>query len=192
MTNTDNESPITISTSTLAIDTLVASFDSDTSFKQLLSDADVLIVPTDLSPEYSGPVFPVATSTLFRYLRECLNGHGIVEAAIRDDDYREFEYRSDDIILPVLFVAREVLHPLVVSILGSYLRDLLGGRGSNQPASRVKSEFHFKAKNGVQLSLKYDGPADKYEQLTLQKLSELGLLGEKETQTDEDERKNSS
>ena len=43
-------------------------FNGDPSFKADLQAATVLLVPSDLRPEYEGPVFPASTREVFRLL----------------------------------------------------------------------------------------------------------------------------
>ena len=176
ITQGDN-SPVEVSESTLAIDALVASFEGDTEFKHALQTATILIVPSDLGPEHEGPAFPERTRDVFYFMRESLGDRALVEAAVREKDYVEFAFRSDEIILPILYVASSVPMPLAINVLSSYLYDLLRGRRRKEEA-RVKSEIHFKSRDGSQLSLKYDGPVNAFEKVTLQYLSDLGLSKE--------------
>ena len=67
--------------------------------------------------------------------------------------------------------------PIAINILGSFLYDRLKDQRRIEGA-RVKSEIHFKIRDGTQLFLKYDGPVDTYERVTLQHLRGLGLLSE--------------
>ena len=107
----DNSS-VEVSESTLAIDELVASFEGDTEFEHNLQTATVLIVPSNLGPEHKGPAFPQGTRDVFFVLRERLGDGASVEAAVREEDYVEFAFHSDEIILPIVFFASTVLMPL--------------------------------------------------------------------------------
>ena len=182
----DHMSPIVVSTSSLAIDELIASFEENVTFRNTLKEADVLLVPTDLRPQYDSPVFPITTRTVFKRLQEGLGESLMVEAAVLDNDYFEYEYRSEQIILPVLFVAQHVLVPLVVDLIVLYIHDILASRGNTNLDITVQSEFHFKDASGKQLSLKYDGPADVYERTLSQHIPNLALTAEQEDATSND------
>lgn len=169
--------PVEVSESTLPIDELVASFQGDTELEHALQTATVLIVPTDLGPEHKGSAFPQSTRDVFFVLRERLGDRASVEAAVREEDYVEFAFHSDEIILPIVYLTSTVLMPIAINILGSFLYDRLKDQRRIEGA-RVKSEIHFKTRDGTQLFLKYDGPVDTYERVTLQHLRGLGLLSE--------------
>ena len=173
---TQGDDPVVqVSESTLPVDELVASFQGYADLEHNLQTATVLIVPTDLCPEYMGPAFPQSTRDVFFILREKLGDRASVEAAVREEDYVEFAFRSDEIILPIVYLASHVLIPLAISILGSFLYDRLKDRRRIEGA-KVKSEVHFKTRDGSQLFLKYEGPVDTFERVTMQHLRGLGLL----------------
>ncbi len=184
MAKLDNNFSVHVSTSHLDVAALLASFREDSEFKRRLEGAGVLIVPTDLSPEHEGPVFPDTTRPVFQLLRRGVGTHTTVDAAICDDDYVEFEYHSDAVILPVLFIADTMLLPLVVNLLASYVQDRLGRWRDQKGEDTVTSEFHFKGSDGTQMSLKYNGPAATYERVTLQQFSELGISSSKGSRQD--------
>ena len=171
---TENIHSIQMGVSDLDLNVILARFDNDPTFKSELQSADVLLIPTDLSHEYDGIVFPDSTQAVFHLLVTELADQAVVDAAVKDEEYEESAYLSEDIILPTLFIAKTVLLPLVVSILGRFVYDWLSRDGSRKVEGTVKSELHFKKdKDGTQLSHKYEGPADKFEQVTLQDLRDL-------------------
>lgn len=149
-------------------------------FRSSLQNASVLLLPSNLPEEGIDPVFPDTTPYIFDLLKENLKDTASVDAAIHDDKYEEFQYLSDDLILPVIFVANGIVLPLVITILGNYLYDhFTKGRWSSAKTN-VKGKLYFKGKNGESLSLEYEGPADTYKDLNLQQIRELGLLLDKE------------
>ena len=166
---------IEIVASSLDIDSILASFPDDTVLDESVRSASVLIVPTDLDSEYEGPAFPLRTREIYRYLRAGLAEKGTVEVAVRDEDFREFEYRSDTLIFPIIFVSSHILLPLVVDLLGTYIYDKLKSRIGSDASGRVKSEIHFTDPSGTQVSFKYDGSASTYEKVTAGHLRELGV-----------------
>ena len=173
-------SSIKVSTPELDIDALIASLDSESEsgLRESLQNASVLFVPTDLHPEYNGPAFPETTLWVLDYLREGLGDTLTVDAIARDEDYAEFAYRSEDIFLPHVFIANEVLVPLVVTLLGSFLNGLVKRGGKQRTESHVKSKIYYKDRSGKMLSIEYDGPADTYERMISQALSDSSSLPE--------------
>lgn len=165
---------VSVSSSMLDIDALLVPFDSDPELRDSLKAATVLIVPTERSQEHEGPIFPTTTYDVFRHLREGLGGLVTVDAAIRDEDYEEFEFFSEDIILPILYIADPELLLVIVRLLAAYLKDRLKGRGGPKAEDRVQSELHYRNQNGTELSLKYDGPADTFEEAISRCLRESG------------------
>ena len=177
--NTERDCPsIKVSASTLDIDALIESLDCDNEpgLRESLQNASVLIIPTDLQPEYDGPAFPETTLWILDYLRERLGDTATVDAVAKDEDYAEFAYRSEDIFLPHVFVASEVLVPLVVSLLGSFVYDLVNRRRDQRIQSHVNSEIYYKDGAGKILSIKYDGPADTYERTISRALPDSSSL----------------
>ena len=167
-----NDTQITeVSASTLDIDAIVASFANDVGLNDSVRTASVLIVPTDLGPEYEGPVFPLSTREIFGLLRASFAEKEKVEVAVRDEDFREFDYRSDSLILPIIYVSSYILVPLVVNLLGTYIYE----RFKNRASSTVKSEIHFIDPSGAQVFFKYEGSASVYEKVSADHLRELGI-----------------
>ena len=135
-----------------------------------------MVVPTVLDSEGEVEAFPDTTREIYQLLKAKLDEPFAVEAAVRDEDYKEFEYRSEIIILPAIFVATNVLLPIVVGVLSAYIYDRLRNSGDGT----VESELHFKDNNGKAILLKYKGPAASYEGLVTQ------LIRDQELVSDED------
>ena len=133
--------------------------------------ASVLIVPTDLGSEYEGPAFPLSTRELFRHLKAGFAEEATVEVAVRDEDFKEFDYRSDSLMLPVIYISSHILVPLVVNLLGAFIYN----RFKNRSSGTVKSEIHFTDPSGAQLSFKYEGSASAYKKVSADHLRELGV-----------------
>ena len=151
-------------------------------FKNSLRNASVLLVPSNLAPEYNGPAFPAITPDFLRHLQTKLTGIATTDAAIHDDNYVEFGFRSIDIYLPIIYIAEKVLLPLVISTVASFLAARFTDRGE---VHNVKSEIHYRGVEGQELSLKYDGPADTYEKVCLEQIKALGKIKESSEQHDE-------
>lgn len=176
MTTKGDDALISVAESTYDLHSLIATFDDDPALRESLERAQVLIIPSDLDGRHPDPAFPIATREFFRALKAGLAESIAVEAAARDDDYREFEYRSVDVILPDLFVTSQVVLPFVLSTIGSWIANLLTNRSRTDSAHRVKQEIHVKLGKQKQVHLKYEGPADAYEKTITEQLRELGAI----------------
>ena len=176
MTTKDDNAPVSVAESTYDLHALIATFDDDPALRDSLEQAQVLIIPSDLAGRHPGPAFPIATREFFRALQAGLPDNVVVEAAVSDDDYREFEYRSIDVILPDLFITAQILLPLVLSTVGSWIATRLTNRNGSGSAHKVKQEIHVKLSEEKQIHLKYEGPADTYEKTITQQLQELGAI----------------
>ena len=172
--------------STLSIEPIVNSLVGEADLYESLRSASVLILPTDLSPEFEGPAFPLSTREIFGLLKGGLGNRWRVEAAVRDEEYKEFDYRSDALILPVIFVTSSILIPLVINLVGNYLYDKLKLREGSGVSATVKSEIHFVDPSGAQVTYKYDGPASTYEKLSEDHLREIGNWQEGTGSIDDD------
>lgn len=166
---------IDTSVSALDMETILASFSDDAGLSRSLRSASVLIMPTDLGSEYEGPAFPISTPEIFRLLRAGFDDKASVEVAIRDEDYKEFDYRFDSLILPVLYISKHFLVPLAVSLLGAFIYNKFKNRRRSTASTIVKSEIHFIDSAGAQVNIKYEGPADTYEKTTIDHLRKLGV-----------------
>ena len=170
-----NMADVEISLSVIDIEAIIAAISEDQDLRESLSNASIIIVPTDLGSDYEGPAFPLSTREIFRELSVGLADRGTVEATISDDDYRAFDFRSDLLLLPVLFIADNVLLPLGISILGAFIFEKFKNRNRASGTPSVKAEIHFKDSTGRQLSYKYDGPSSTFEEVTERQLRELGV-----------------
>ena len=165
----DGDVSVEISDSTLDLETIFSVLEEVAGPELKNQDNLILIVPSDLSGRYEGIAFPGGTREIFRYLSERAGDQATVEAAVRDDDYHEFEFLSVDIILPVLFVARNVLLPIAVNVLSDWISKQLHTSGKRDAEKTVESEIHF-YENGKLKRIKYAGPASTYETIMLASL----------------------
>jgi hypothetical protein len=172
--------------SSFDIETVVASFEEDVDIKNNARTALVLFVPEDLSPEYEGPAFPLHTGEIFRYFRASCAEIGNVEIAVREDEFKEFDYRFDSQIFPTLWISSHIFLPLAVNLLSSYIQKKLSNvLGEVRPVS-VKAKVHFPDSCGDVSAFKYEGPASTFEKVAADYLREVGIWLERE-QLDEEE-----
>ena len=126
--------------------------------------AAVLLLPTTFGDEHPGGYFPELTPDVFRYLRENLPEGVTVEAAVDDEDYAEYSFRSSiEIILPILLVADLTTIDVVTTLLVDYVKNVLAR--DRQEDGHVRSNIHVVASSdgSVALHHAYEGPADTFE-----------------------------
>lgn len=167
-----DSSPIRVSISTLDVSALIATLVCDSGLRDNLWSASVLIIPTDLQPQFDGPAFPETTLSVLDFLREELEDTVIVDAIAEDDDYAEFAYRSQDIVLPHVFIANEVLLPVVVGFLVSFLNGLVKRRSNNESHRNVSSKISYRDGSGKIIDIEYHGPAETFERALSEVLSD--------------------
>ena len=177
MHSSSESASVQVSESTLDMKELLAPYGTEPAFKNRLQNAAVLIVPTDLRPQYYGPVFPDTTREVFQHLRAGLDGIASVDALVRDEEFVDFQFNSEEMNLPVLLV-QSALVSLVINILASYIYDRLRIVPGEKSDGRVKSELHIKDGLGAQTLLRYDGPADTFETVVAQCFLNLDLDSE--------------
>ena len=173
---------VQITESFLDIGYYLASVQADPKLYETVLAADLLILPTDLSSEDAGYAYPAGTPLLFEAFQQQLAGRGIVEATIRDEDYCEFAYYSDDIIIPIMFIAKEALLPIAVDVIATLIRDKFNNRSDPQ----LKSEIHYRNRDGSQWELKYDGPASAFERVVSNLLAQRDSPPEKNERNDDE------
>lgn len=144
--------------------------------------AAVLLLPTTFGDEHPGGYFPKSTPDVFRYLREHLPEGITVEAAVDDEDYAEYSFRSIDIILPILLITDLTTIDVVTALLVDYVKRVLAR--DRQEGGYVRSNVHVvvSSDGSVVLHHAYEGPADTFER----SMADLSLLIEDRQGTTED------
>ena len=126
--------------------------------------ADVLLLPTTFGDEHPGGFFPESTPAVFGYLREHLPEGVSVEAAVDDEDYAEYAFRSSvDIILPILLVTDLTTIDVVTALIVDYVKNVLARE--RLQAGHVRSNIHVVVSpdGSVALHHAFEGPADTFE-----------------------------
>jgi len=131
--------------------------------REQLVQANVLIVPVERFRQHEGPLFTTGTEELFHFLRAQSPGGVVVDICIEDNDYQEYSLHDATIEIAHLVIGSLVL-PLVVHVLWRFIeKRLTKGRGT------VKAELTVVEPDGQASTLRYDGPAEEFNQ-ALQKL----------------------
>ena len=170
---------VELADSQLSIDVIVEPFLTNPDLSQRFRNAQILLIPTTL--QSSGGLisaFPKGTQQLYQFLQERL-GESAVEAAIHDEDYLESAFHSDTFTLPDLFVVAKDWLPIAIEAFHLFV-ELRTGRRNNV---RVESEIHYQDATGTRVSIKYNGPAESYEQ-TLKQLFPDHEEADSETEED--------
>jgi len=147
----------------------------------------IVLVPQEGFRDHNGPVFPVGTDGLFNYLREKQTSTGLtVELAVEDAQYVEIALHSDIVRIATAIVSL-LLAPLVVNLLGDYIRDRLGGRANK---AEVHSSLIVEQTDGLHrtsISINYEGPAANFESSMKEAIEAIrtgkAQLGEPPTET---------
>ena len=130
--------------------------------------ADVLLLPTELGEDHPGQFFPDSTYSVFEYLRTHMPDGLTVEAAVDEDNYGEYSYKSIDVILPIIFAAESLASAIAVKLLADWIKGSMNRK--RQPEDhRIIVEIHTTSLDGSPRSMKYKGPADDFEK-TMEKM----------------------
>ena len=183
MASERDNSPVQISQSDFNLEGLIETFVGDPEFRDRLQAAAVLIIPTYRLSEYPGPLFPDTTRDVLQCLQEGLGDIVVVDAAVRDEDYKPLALYSEELIIPALYIAHRVLLPLVINLLGAFIYEHLKATGGPKPQDNAKCEIHYHDANGKLLNLNYDGPANTLERVVQE------TLGGSEPPENDDERR---
>jgi len=125
-----------------------------------IKKANVLLIPDEKYTDY--PVFPERTTEFFNYLKTNTNNSDVVfDICIDDDNYKTLEMH-DAVILLTTILLKDILLPIIVSLIANYLYDLLKKTGNKY--TDVKIDFIVE-KNGNYKKLHYDGPIEKFEEV---------------------------
>jgi hypothetical protein len=92
------------------------------SIQTRLSSMDVILFPfIDFRKDVS-VCFPERTGEIYKYLQaELLKHETSIDMAVNDEEYEEIELHDAVITLPILFVAKQILLPLVISLLANWI-----------------------------------------------------------------------
>jgi hypothetical protein len=134
--------------------------------------ADILLVPTDFGEEHPGGYFPESTPAVLQLLRRHVPSEVAVEAAVDDDGYAEYAYRSADLILPALVIqGQQILSGVVISILADYVNSHFAKL--SRSTAYVRAEVHAQAPDGQGFKVHYDGPAETFESVMTEMLNSV-------------------
>ena len=122
-----------------------------------LEENDIVVVPTLCESSYC---FEEQTIDFLKHCREKDSEHKY-DILFDGEDIPILCKRSFDIWLPILYVASNILLPIVVDVVKEYIRECIKGREKE----RNNVSVTFVAKIGEQeKSIHYDGPVEQFKE----------------------------
>lgn len=151
-----NEIQFQEETSNIEFESVIDKYSSDLKLKKKLLMANVLIIPKEKDSKNNN-IFPVGTTELYRYLQQKSSNPVILDIATKDEDYVELAQHSDLVNLPTIIVTGAIL-PIIIGLITNYIYDKL-----KYDNSTVISEIIIINERGDNKLIKYNGPANEYE-----------------------------
>lgn len=172
MTNSKGEGSdevISVSESTVTLDSARLSPWLDSELRDQLNGADVILMPWPGFRDWAKPVFPERTEELFRFLRDRAPDSIAVELALQDEDYVEVSLRHEFVTLPEVVVTL-IAAPVAVNLISDWLREFLRNR---HDAAVVKFKMSVDMSDGAARSIEYEGPVRTFENLMQSQVRQL-------------------
>ena len=151
-----NEIQFQEETSNIEFESVIDKYSSDLELKKKLLMANVLIIPNEKNSKNNN-IFPVGTTELYRYLQQKSSNTVKLDIATKDEDYVELAQHSDLVNLPTIIVTGAIL-PIIIGLITNYIYDKLKSDNST-----VISEIIIINERGDNKLIKYNGPANEYE-----------------------------
>ena len=160
MAHQNDDTLVSVSDCKLDIEALLASCDID---MERGNENWVVIVPTNFQREDVIVSFPAGTIGFYRFIQENFADDYVVEISSKDEDYTELALHSTDIFLPAIYVTSNVVLPIIINVISSYVSKLLSNKKSDNEDSIVDSTIHYEDENGKKVAIEYKGPASTFE-----------------------------
>lgn len=138
----------------------------DKSIIQDIKDADIVLLPNESDRNGVYISYPEGTIQFETYLSEKMKTK--IEYAVLDDDFQILQLHSVDVVVPIMFIAQNVLLPIVVDEVYNFAKTkIMAGRTNIKSSnSTVELELFKEDSTGVQ-HIKYKGPIDGLKELNL-------------------------
>jgi hypothetical protein len=120
-----------------------------------LKHADLIVLPQEGFRDRPGPVFPVGTEELFRYLKDGLPVGTVLEIAVDEDKYVELALHSDLLVLGS-FLVTSVIGPLLANLISDYVNRR---QIASQRRTDVKIDIRIEVPGRTD-SITYEGPSE--------------------------------
>jgi hypothetical protein len=105
--------------------------------KATLSNASILILPTEGFRDHPGPVFPVQTTELYDFFKSKLPPDAFIDVCVSEDDFRELALHSDYKRIGNFLIKQAVL-PVFIGILLLYVEHKYF-KDEEQPAVKIEN-----------------------------------------------------
>ncbi|MBL7128968.1 MAG: hypothetical protein ISS16_08285 [Ignavibacteria bacterium] len=138
-----------------------------------LQNSNLLIIPQKGFRDRDDLNFPVKTAEFLEYIKENSDDTLIPDICIEDEDYKELALHSEWIIIADI-VIRYIVLPLYLGILSNYLFYRWKNKLKDK---KIKFELNVVKENET-LNLKYEGPADIFQELILKEINKKGNSNE--------------
>lgn len=135
-------------------------------YKEDISSAGIIVIPSENVRDGLGLTFPERTVGIVDYLQSTIDT--TIEYAVDDDEFQELELHSIDVVIPILFVAQEIMLPIVLSGVYDFIKSKV--IGNRELKATVELEIYHETKEGSK-HIKYKGPLKGLEEVI--KKSEL-------------------
>lgn len=119
--------------------------------------ASLVILPKEGFRDHLGPVFPVGTEELLRYLQSELPGDVPVGIAVDEDKYVELALHGALVIIGT-FLVTAIAAPVVANIISEYIKKRWG---SKQETTNVRVELRIEDVERTS-SISFEGPAEQF------------------------------
>lgn len=137
--------------------------------KDKVDVSEILVLPR----KYSDEEYYYAQETIdfVKFCREHDDKHSI--DILDNEDVMVRSLHSADIWLPVIWISKNILLPLVTGLISSYIYDKIKGRGKEPTTVDVTIQINDK-KKGINKSIHYNGDAktfkDAFDKIDINKL----------------------
>ena len=163
MSSNTPKSPISISVCDESFETWITKPYINAELRPSLRKADLLIVPREKIRNLQGPVFPAGTEDLYFFLKEKLPDYH-PEICISDEQYQEYAFHGVMLIIGG-FIVTVLAAPIFVNVVSEYINKQLALKSEPGKSVDVKFEMSIIESDGTAKKIKYDGPAEQFQQL---------------------------
>ncbi|MCT3125155.1 hypothetical protein QK912_02885 [Lactococcus lactis] len=159
---TNEERKTTVVSTNIGFNNLSEEFNLSQELSTELSKANFILLPEKKGTEF-GNVFPEQTIKFYNYLKNKELDHQIiVDIATSDEDYQELELHSDVINICEILV-RDILLPVAVNLISSYLYDLLKSRNKDKADMKVDIIINVEKDNSITKKVTFEGSIENFE-----------------------------
>lgn len=143
--------------------------------KKRVENADILLLPDFGIKDGVDRAFQPDTVNFYKYIQTKKDSDISVELFENRGEEKILALHSFDIWIPTIAIAKEVLFPMVINLVSSYVYDKMKGRINEEPVVHFQLVVENK-KAGKSKKLFYKGPIEgfneKFEKIDINKMWE--------------------